>query len=343
MIHAICTELINRSSEVGTAKIETIYFGGGTPSLLSKKQLEQIFESIYKHYEVTQNAEVTLECNPDDLNPQLLIDLKQAGVNRLSIGIQSFDGEVLQLMNRAHNAEEALNCIGLAKNAGFDNLTIDLIYGIPGKGMEYWKSQLNKYIELDIPHLSAYCLTVEPKTVFSKWKKTGQIKLPSDEQAHEQFNYMTTRLNEVGYEQYEISNFSKEGFISKHNSAYWLGKMYLGIGPSAHSYNGHQRRWNVANNPQYIKGVNKGSDFFETEELSTTDQFNDYILTRLRTRWGINLEDLNELGKELNLSDFNKALEKHLKQGNLIEKNQLIRLSKQGMFIADHISADLFV
>lgn len=342
MIEAICSELRLRKNYL-SQPVETIYFGGGTPSFLSNEQLGKILETIHNNFHVSADHELTFECNPDDLNAHKLESLKNFGVNRLSIGIQSFDDDVLKMMNRAHTSAEALTSIKLAQDIGIDNITVDLIYGIPDRDLEYWKRQLETVIKINVPHISSYCLTIEPKTVFGHKFRFGELKVPDDETTLTQFKMMINSFKDAGYLHYEISNFAKEGYISKHNSAYWLGKKYLGVGPSAHSYNQQERGWNISNNHLYIRKVANGFGYYDTEELTDKDQFNDYILTRLRTHWGVDLSDIELLGTNLDLSSFQRELDKHLELQNIIQVNNIIRLSEHGKFIADRIAADLFV
>lgn len=339
MVDALVNEIRMRKNYLGEESVSTIYFGGGTPSLIGPKNLQLIIDVISGNIKLENEIELTVECNPDDLDPGTLNDLKSIGVNRLSIGIQSFDEKVLQFMNRAHNAKEAVNCLVNSKNAGFENITIDLIYGVPDTPAKYWEKQLNKMVEFDIPHLSAYCLTIEENTVFGNWAKKGKLNPVKDEKGIREFQYLMDRMNQEGYEQYEISNFCRENFISQHNSAYWLGKKYLGIGPSAHSYDGTTRQWNVANNIKYLKAIQSGSDYFEKEKLSLTDRYNDYILTRLRTKWGINLDQLKSIHPNISKEIF----QQHIDKGDLIQMENEIYLTDQGKYIADSISADLFL
>ncbi|MCB9223820.1 MAG: radical SAM family heme chaperone HemW [Crocinitomicaceae bacterium] len=339
MLAAICGEIELRSNYLGNQLVSTIYFGGGTPSVVGASYLNRIIQEIRNHFHVSNDCEITVECNPDDLDRQSLQDLEDIGVNRLSIGIQSFDDEVLQSMNRAHSAKEAKQSISLAKEIGFENITIDLIYGIPGKDLDYWKRQLDTFLMYDVPHLSAYCLTIEPNTVFNHLNKKGELKLPSDETSLAQFKLMVEVLKENGYQHYEISNFAKDGFISRHNSAYWLGQHYLGIGPSAHSYNGKERGWNISNNTRYIKE----STTYESEELTDKDKVNDHILTRLRTHWGIDLNEIQLLAQHLSLVEFDRYLNWHIEAGNLVRDDHIVKLTSSGKFIADKIASDLFV
>lgn len=341
LIASICNELVIRQNYIGDEPVRTIYFGGGTPSVIEIELLNEILQTIRLNYTIDPDCEITLECNPDDLEEEKLIALHKFGVNRLSIGIQSFNNNVLEFMNRAHNSTQATNSVIMAKACGFDNITIDLIYGVPGTTMETWKNQLDLMLELGVPHLSAYCLTIEENTVFGNWQKKGKLKPYEDQESLKQFQYLIYFMEKNGYEQYEISNFARPSFISKHNSAYWLGEKYLGVGPSAHSFNGAKRSWNVANNPKYIQLIKKEEAFNEEETLSLKDQFNEYILTRLRTKWGIALADLTEISAEM-LADSMPVLMDNIAEGNLVKNGDVYTLTNQGKYIADGISADLF-
>jgi len=342
MVDSICLELNQKKEYLVKEPIKTIYFGGGTPSIIRTELLREIVDAIYSNFEIVENVEFTFECNPDDLNSKKLEDLRGLGVNRLSIGIQSFEDEQLEFMNRAHNSNEASNCVKLAQDNGFSNITIDLIYGLPNTSVDYWEKQIEKAIKLKVNHISAYCLTIEEKTVFGNWYKTGKLKLVEDEYSLNQFKILQSELKKNGFEHYEISNFSKNGFISNHNSAYWLGEKYIGIGPSAHSFNGDSRQWNVANNVKYINGFKNNINTFELEELSSIDKFNEYILTRLRTKWGVNLEELfliNSTRKEQTL----KKIEQFISNDDLQLSDNTIYITQQGKFIVDYISSELFI
>ena len=341
MVDAICYEAELRKSELAGEQIQTIYFGGGTPSLLNQNQLKQLLDYISTNFDVASEAEVTLECNPDDLSPQKLEEMKLAGINRLSIGIQSFDDEILRFMNRAHDAGMAKDCIVWAKNAGFENITIDLIYGVMGTDLAYWKRQLNLLKDYSIPHLSAYCMTIETQTYFGHQHLKGKLDEMDEQQAEEQFKVLISFMQTEGYEQYEISNFAKKGFISQHNSAYWRAQKYLGLGPSAHSYNGDERSWNIANNAIYLREMKKGIRSFEKEVLSSTDKFNDYVLTRLRTKWGLELDELEQISPEA-FRQISPVLKQKLDAGVLVQNQNNVRLAPQSLFIADAVSADLF-
>ena len=342
MIESICEELIQKKEYLNKEPIKTIYFGGGTPSLISTELLRRIIDTIYLYFEIVIDVEFTFECNPDDLTNEKLKELRTLGVNRLSIGIQSFEDEQLEFMNRAHNSNEALNCVKLAQNNGFTNITIDLIYGLPNTSEKYWEKQIEKAIDLNVNHISAYCLTIEERTVFGNWYKSGKLKLVEDEYSLNQFKRLQSELHKNGFEHYEISNFSKNGFISKHNSAYWLGEKYIGIGPSAHSFNGSSRQWNVANNSKYINGLRKKETYFEVEQLSSTDKFNEYILTRLRTKWGVNLDDLFLINDKQKVQTL-KMADKFIKNNDLQIIDNTLFITQQGKFIVDHISSELFI
>lgn len=325
--------------------IDTIYLGGGTPSLLSLEELTSLFETIYKFYPVNPKAEVSLEANPDDLTRLKLKELSDTPVNRLSIGIQSFRDEDLKLMNRSHTAQEALKVVSDAQDVGFDNISIDLIYGTPTLSNENWSANLKTAFDLNVNHISAYCLTVEPKTALAHLIKEGKIKNVEDQKSADQFEIMLKEMKNNNFEQYEISNFCKEKNYSKHNSNYWLKKHYLGVGPSAHSYDGASRQWNVSNNNKYIQGIEsyKGKGpWYERENLSLSQQYNEYILTTLRTIWGAELEHINSFGESF-LAHLLKESQAYLQSGHIIKKNSTLFLSDAGKIIADKITSDLFV
>lgn len=340
MVNALCKELVLRKSEL-IGEVETIYLGGGTPSLLSFEELQQIFQTIYKNYKISENPEITLEANPDDLSNNLIIQLSKSLINRLSIGIQSFFEEDLKLMNRAHNATEALECIKEAKQY-FENISIDLIYGIPGMSCERWQENLEIALKLDVPHLSCYALTVEPKTALKKFIEKGIVPPVDEEVAKQHYEILLSETEKAGFDNYEFSNFGKPGFHSRNNTAYWEGKPYLGIGPSAHSYDGKSRSWNVANNTKYIKSIEAGTLSSEKEMLSKEDKYNEYIMTGLRTKKGVSLEKVeNEFGKKF--SDYlMKQAENPLKNEFLILESNTLKISKKGKFLSDGIAADLF-
>jgi len=322
--------------------ISTIYFGGGTPSLLENGELKLLIEAIHQNYTVLKNVEFTLECNPDDLTKQKLVEIKNAGVNRLSIGVQSFFDDDLQFFNRAHAANEAENAILLSQDAGFDNITIDLIYGTPTLTQQKWEYNLEKVAKLNVPHLSAYSLTIEPKTAINHQVRTKKIQLLPEEDVVLQFNMLMDFTSKIGMTHYEISNFAKEGFLSQHNSNYWRGEEYLGIGPSAHSFVGNKRLWNVSNNPKYINAIENNTLFFEEETIDENTAYNEYILTRLRTIWGININELSNQFNSNLIHHFSKEIEPFIKNEYVQQKDNVLTLTKKGIFIADKISSDLF-
>jgi len=341
LVNALCKELMLRKNEL-SGKVETIYFGGGTPSLLSSEELSHIFETIYSNYKISENPEITLEANPDDLTLARIQELANSRINRLSIGIQSFFEEDLKLMNRAHNASEALECIKKTKEF-FENISIDLIYGIPKMSNKRWKKNLEIALNLNVPHLSCYALTVEPKTALKKFIEKGIVPPVDEEAAKEHYEILLSETEKAGLENYEFSNFGKPGFHSRNNTAYWEGKPYLGIGPSAHSYDGKFRSWNVANNTKYIKSIEAGELPSEQEFLSKEDKYNEYIMTSLRTKKGVSLERIeNEFGKEYS-AYLSKQAETALKNELLILEDNTLKISKKGKFLSDGIAADLFL
>ena len=343
LIDAIKKELIFRKEYLPDAKIETIYLGGGTPSLLSASELNSIFETIHQLFSVDENAEVTLEANPDDLSKDYLKQLRQTPVNRLSIGIQSFRDADLKWMNRAHNSAEAVNSVLFAADEGFENISIDLIYGLPELVLTEWQENLRKAISLPVQHLSCYCLTIEPRTALAHQIKKGFSKIPEDENSIAQFEWLMDYAAANNYEQYEISNFCKPGFYSKHNTSYWKGIPYLGIGPSAHSFDGQSRQWNISNNPLYIKSVESGELQFTKEMLSPAEKYNEYVLTSLRTIWGVDLNVARKQFGEEVLLHLKREAAIYLIDNALIIENDHLNLTRKGKFIADRIASDLFI
>lgn len=348
LVDALCSEIKLRKTEIGNT-LETIYFGGGTPSLLTAEELKQIFDCINEHFKVVADAEITLEANPDDLNEDVLKMLASSPINRLSIGVQSFYNEDLKLMNRAHNSGEALQSIKLAL-AYFENISIDLIYGIPEMSNLRWRENLKIALELGVPHISSYALTVEPNTALKKFIEKGVIKPVDDEVAQQHYKILLDVMEANGFENYEFSNFGKPGFYSRNNTAYWTQKPYLGIGPSAHSYDGNSRSWNVANNTIYIKKIEAGKLPLERETLSTTDKYNEYVMTGLRTKWGVSLQRVeNEFGKKYAEYLLIQAKE-HLEDGFLFravsadrQESDRIVVTKKGKFLSDGLASDLFL
>jgi len=339
---ALVKEIQMRKKEFENEIVETIYFGGGTPSRLPIADLKLLLDLIYKNYVVTENPEITLEANPDDLSEDYLIELSKIGINRLSIGIQSFFEDDLQLMNRAHNSAEARKCLEIATQY-FDNISLDLIYGIPGMSNEKWKQNIETALSFGIPHISSYALTVEPKTALNKLIQTGKIDKPKDEVAEEHFQILVETLENNGFIHYELSNFGKENYFSKNNSAYWLGKKYIGIGPSAHSYDGISRSWNVSNNALYLKSLEENKFPNEIEILSKTDRYNEYIMTGLRTIWGVSLDRIaTEFGNEY-LDYLQKQARKFINDELLFVENNILKPTKKGKFLTDGIASDLFI
>jgi oxygen-independent coproporphyrinogen-3 oxidase len=322
--------------------IETIYFGGGTPSLLSIHQLQKIMDILRSEYQIAANTEITLETNPDDFEEEKLQAWKKMGINRLSIGIQSFFEADLQWMNRAHNAAQADSCIRMAKDAGFDNITIDLIYGTPTLTDEVWKENVDKALSLGIDHISCYALTVEPKTGLEKMIQQKKIEAVDPDKQARHFSLLMQWLAEVGFDHYEISNFSKPGKKSKHNSNYWNGVYYLGLGPSAHSFNGRSRQWNIANNALYIQSLAKDQVPFELEILSSMEQLNEYIMTSLRTMEGLSLETVSRKWSEKEMHQIIEIAQKPILQGYMILKDKNLILTNAGKLMADGIASDLF-
>ncbi|SNZ01253.1 radical SAM family heme chaperone HemW [Flagellimonas pacifica] len=342
MVRALQKEIELRKDEFQPDVVETIYFGGGTPSVLEISEIETLINAVYDNYKVSHNPEITLEANPDDLSKDRITQLSQSPINRLSIGIQSFYEEDLKLMNRAHNASEAENCIGEAKKH-FDNITIDLIYGIPGMDNNRWKSNVEKALSFDLPHISSYVLTVEPKTALKKFIEKGKVKDVDDEQAQEQFNMLVEVLEKHGFVNYEISNFGKPGYFSKNNTSYWQGKKYIGIGPSAHSFDGKNRSWNIRNNVKYIRAVENGEVPKEIETLTKQDKYNEYVMTGLRTIWGVSLQRVESDFGEPYSNYLLEHSKKYLDQNLLYLEEGKLLITQKGKFLVDGIASDLFM
>lgn len=340
MTLAIVKELEERKTYLNQP-VETVYFGGGTPSSIGIDKIEKILDTVYKHYTVIPSPEITLEANPDDLHPTYFSQIKMLGINRLSIGTQSFIERDLKWMNRRHSAEKSVDSVKFAYKYGFHNINIDLIYGIPGLSANEWKYNLNRFFELEIPHLSAYHLTIEPKTVFGVQKKRGKLFEISEEESVEQFEILVEETARKGYHHYEISNFACEGFYSRHNLGYWKNNLYLGIGPSAHSFNGVSRRWNTKLHREYINNAGTGYNYYEEEILTGQDKFNDYILTNLRTMWGINLEEIRKNFGEGYAEHVVKTLAGY--KAYLVLSQDRIQLNQKGKFLADRIASEFFL
>ncbi|MEL7119533.1 MAG: radical SAM family heme chaperone HemW [Bacteroidota bacterium] len=339
VVDALTEEMILQKEYLPGKTLTSIYFGGGTPSLLTIDELNQLFERIDQLFERSQGIEITLEANPDDLTEEKLKELAQTPINRLSIGVQSFFDVDLQFMNRAHNASEAINCIKLAQKVGFNNLTVDLIYGTPTLSNEMWLENIMTLVNLGIPHISSYCLTVEPKTALAHFVKTGKVEAVDDTKAAHQFDMLINTLIQKGFEHYEISNFAKPGMHARHNSNYWLGVPYLGIGPSAHSFDGKNRQWNISNNVMYIKAIELGNLPFEKESLTKEERYNEYVMTGLRTHWGVNLGKLTEEQKKY----FEEAARPFVENKLMFQKEDAYLLTQAGKHQADRIAMELFL
>ena len=342
MVLALAKEIEMRKSEFQDEIVETIYFGGGTPSILQIEDLKFLIDAVYKNYKVVENPEITVEANPDDLTENRIIELSNNKVNRLSIGIQSFFEDDLQLMNRAHNVEEAKKCLEIATHY-FDNISIDLIYGVPEMSNEKWLQNIETALSFGVPHISSYALTVEPKTALHSFIQKGIIPQPDDEVAQEHFQILVDKLSENGFIHYELSNFGKENYFSKNNSSYWLGKKYIGIGPSAHSYDGKNRGWNVSNNSLYIKSIQENKLPIEIETLTKTDRYNEYIMTGLRTIWGVSFERIEQEFGKTYLDYLNQQAAKFIEDHLLFVDDNILRTTKKGKFLSDGIASDLFL
>ena len=350
MVQALAKEIELRSKSTSNSQlptpynevIETIYFGGGTPSILEISDLKFLIEAVYSNYQVVEKPEITLEANPDDLNYDTIRQLANSPVNRLSIGIQSFFEDDLKLMNRAHNVEEAKKCLEIATQY-FNNISIDLIYGIPNMSNEKWLQNIETALSFNVPHISSYALTVEPKTALHSFIQKGIIPQPDDEVAAAHFQILVDKLSENDFIHYELSNFGKENYFSKNNSSYWLGKKYIGIGPSAHSYNGKNRGWNVSNNALYIKSIQENKLPIEIETLTKTDRYNEYIMTGLRTIWGVSLDRIEEEFGKTYLDYLNQQAAKFIEDHLLFVDENILRTTKNGKFLCDGIASDLFL
>ncbi|WP_299669192.1 radical SAM family heme chaperone HemW [uncultured Polaribacter sp.] len=347
MISSLIKEIEFRKDELGNKIVATIYFGGGTPSVLNTEEIQLLIAAVYHNFEVVENPEITLEANPDDLSEEKIIELSKSSINRLSIGIQSFFEKDLKLMNRAHNAKEARESLSLATKY-FDNISLDLIYGIPDCTNQQWRENIQTALSFGIPHISSYALTVEPKTALETLIHKGIIKNVDDEKAQEQFYILIDELENSNFVHYELSNFGKKGFFSKNNSSYWLGKSYLGIGPSAHSFDGNQRSWNVRNNSKYINEIQKNILPIERETLSKVDSYNEYIMTGLRTIWGVSILKIKEDFGDDFVNYLAKQSQKYIQEelleiiviSNGVEQ---LKITKKGKFLSDGIASDLFM
>ena len=342
MVLTLAKEMALRATEFKDEVVETIYFGGGTPSILEIQDLRFLIDEVYRNYTVAENPEITVEANPDDLTEVRIIELSTNQINRLSIGIQSFFEDDLKLMNRAHNSEEAKKCLEIATKY-FDNISIDLIYGVPNMSNEKWLQNIETALSFNVPHISSYALTVEPKTALHTFIQKGIIPQPDDEVAQEHFHLLVDKLEENGFIHYELSNFGKSTYFSKNNSSYWLGKKYIGIGPSAHSYNGISRSWNVSNNSLYLKSIAENILPSETETLTQTDHYNEYVMTGLRTIWGISLNRIEQEFGKTYLDYLNQQAAKYIEDHLLFVDDNVLRTTKNGKFFSDGIASDLFM
>lgn len=342
MVLALAKEIALRKDTFKNEVVETIYFGGGTPSILQTADLRFLIDAVFRHYNVIDTPEITVEANPDDLSEARIVELSQNKVNRLSIGIQSFFEDDLKLMNRAHNVAEAKQCLQIATKY-FDNISIDLIYGMPNMSNEKWLQNIETALSYNIPHISSYALTVEPKTALHTFIQKELISPLDDDAAQAHFHLLVETLENNGFIHYELSNFGKEGYFSKNNSSYWLGKKYIGIGPSAHSYDGEKRGWNVANNTLYLKSLAENKVPMETETLTKTDRYNEYIMTGLRTIWGVSLDRIaTEFGKTY-LDYLHQQATKYIEDHLLFIDDNTLRTTQKGKFLSDGIASDLFL
>jgi len=340
-VDAVCRELTERKDYLHGEPIKTVYFGGGTPSQLERVNFERIFETISSVYGLNDASEITLEANPDDLSPQYLEDLSRLPFNRLSMGIQTFRDDTLKLLNRRHNSMQAIQAVKDARTFGFDNISIDLMYGLPGQTPESWESDLDKAISLDVEHISAYHLTYEKNTRLYRLLESGKVAETDEENSIQFFQMLRDKLSDAGYEQYEISNFCKPGKESRHNSSYWNETSYLGAGPSAHSFDGVSRQWNTASLADYLSGIEQEKRYSEREVLGKNDRYNDLILTSLRTRKGLNLQKLVDEYDEDYLRYCRRMARKHIEAGNLEMMDNQLRLTSTGIFVSDGIITDL--
>ena len=342
---SVLMEMEKRKEELsGDETVKTIYVGGGTPSQMSLDSLRQILEGIYRHFNVCADAEVTMEFNPEDVTQAFAEGLSTLPVNRVSMGIQTFDDERLRFIRRRHTSNKAINAVNLLKEKGFKNISIDLMFGFPGEHLEDWEADIEKALSLDVAHVSAYSFMYEEGTALTRMKESGQVAALDDEEMLAMYTLLINKLEDAGYEHYELSNFSHKGKESKHNMSYWEGVSYLGLGAGAHSYDGERRRWNVNSLEKYMDGVRTGTEYWEEEKLSYADKFNEYVMTRLRTKKGMDVEWLrSEFGGKIDMKEFERTLRQELENGNLVEEGQRLRLSRKGLYISDGVMADLFV
>ncbi len=342
-LQALCREIELRNNYLNNEIVETIYWGGGTPSQLAVEQLIRVMDAVRQHFDVSDTAEITLEANPDDLDEEYLALLRQASINRLSIGIQSFDDEELVFLKRRHSSQQAIEAVKKAQDAGFDNISIDLMYGLPRQTKERWLSNIDKAIQLGVQHISAYHLIYEDNTPLMDLLHRGKVQTVDEDLSVDMFSILIDQLKDAGFEHYEISNYAQPGFISRHNSSYWQGCKYAGFGPAAHSYNGISRSWNVSSLKKYIDGIENGKPDAETEVLNQQSRYNEYILTRMRTAWGIDMKELKACFGETLHNRFTKDIARYIAVGNVIESGDFVRFSREGIFISDGIMSDLMM
>jgi len=340
-LQALKTEILLRTNYLGGETVETLYFGGGTPSVLAEQDLSEIIGFVRGHFPISSGLEITLEANPDDLTTSYLQQIYNAGVRRLSIGIQSFQDEQLKKMNRRHDSGQAIEAIENAVNTGFNDISVDFIYGLPGLTNQQWKADLQKVFSLPVTHLSAYHLTYHEGTPFNTWLKKGTLKQLTETESISQFKTLVALAHENGFEHYEISNFARNGMYSKHNTSYWTGKKYLGLGPSAHSFNGYSRSWNVAHTEKYIKAIALNEAFSEEEILTDANHYNEYVLTRIRTIWGVSVSEIQDLFGIEKAVYFQQNIEKYLRSGLAVQTGETVTLTRKGWFVSDEISASL--
>ena len=341
VLYAIENEIKQKGQATNEA-ISTIYFGGGTPSILDVNEINLIINTIHKEFNVESEAEITIEANPDDLNKEKIINLSLTEINRLSIGVQSFIDKELIIMNRAHDSKKALNSIEISKKY-FNNISIDLMYGVPESTLESWTYNLDTVSQFDINHISSYALTLEPKTALESFVRKLVVEMPEEELVYDQYNLINKKLEPLGFINYEVCSFAKENFFSKNNSAYWLRKKYIGIGPSAHSFDGKSRSWNISNNKKYIDQIKKGKSFYKKEKLSKVDQYNEYVMTGFRTIWGVSANFIENNFNSKFKNYFTDRIQKHIDQKNIIVKDDIYTTTNEGRFLADGISSDLFL
>lgn len=342
-INAVYNELVQRKEYLKGENIDTIYIGGGTPSQLCVNQLNALFATIKAHYRTSHTTEITLEVNPDDLSESYIEELKQTPINRISMGIQTFNDDTLRLLNRRHTAQEAQEAVGNLRKHGFQNISIDLMYGLPNETINQWENDLRQAIALNVEHISAYHLTYEEGTPLFRMLQAGKVSEVNEELSLTLFNMLIDALTKAGYQHYEISNFCKPDMHSRHNSSYWQGIAYLGCGAAAHSFDGTSRQWNVADIKAYIQGIEKNEPCYEIEALDTPTRYNEYIMTGLRTSHGICLDEIIQRYGQSLADTCKKSATPHLESGKLISENNRIRLSREGIFVSDAIFCDLMV